>query len=166
MTLRDDSVQAAAAWSNFWRARNKRERSFLLAAIFVCLLGATYALLIEPALTQRAALQKSLPLLRQQTVQMHQLAQQAKQLPAAPQSASDEFTRDTLEISLKSLGLVAEKINVSDRSAQLEFASAPLASLLTWLELAQTQGLSVTETDMQVLTNADRVKATVTLTKQ
>jgi len=87
MNLRDASVQAAAAWSDFWRARNQRERSFLLAAIFVCLLGATYALLIEPALTQRVALQKSLPLLRQHTVQMQQLAQQAKLADMAGVSA-------------------------------------------------------------------------------
>lgn len=164
MTLRDTALQARTTWAVFWKARNRRERSFLLAALAVCVIGAVYALLIEPALTQRAALEKSLPMLRQQAAQMRQLSQQVAQLPAA-QPASTAFNREAIETSLKGLGLTPTEINVSDRTVQLQFASASLAHLLMWMEQVQAARLSVTETDIQTLAGTETVKATLTLIK-
>jgi len=164
MSLRENSMQLREAWNTFWKARNRRERHFLQAAIAAAVIGALYGLAIDPAWTQRAALEKSLPLLRQQSTQMHHLAQQLAAIPPASSSPSD-LTRDTLEASLKSRGLTANEINVSDRTVQLQFASASLVRLLAWLEQAQTQRLSVTDADIQTLANTDAVKATVMLTR-
>jgi type II secretory pathway component PulM len=164
MSLRENSMQLREAWNTFWKARNRRERHFLQAAIAAAVIGALYGLAIDPAWTQRAALEKSLPLLRQQSTQMHHLAQQLAAVPPASSSPSD-LTRDTLEASLKSRGLTANEINVSDRTVQLQFASASLVRLLAWLEQAQTQRLSVTDADIQTLANTDAVKATVMLTR-
>ena len=166
MSLRENSMQLREAWNTFWKARNRRERHFLQAAIAAAVIGALYGLAIEPAWTQRAALEKSLPLLRHQSTQMHHLAQQLAAVPPASSSPSpSDLTRDTLEASLKSRGLTANEINVSDRTVQLQFASASLVRLLAWLEQAQTQRLSVTDADIQTLANTDAVKATVMLTR-
>jgi general secretion pathway protein M len=164
MTLRENTLQMRESWNAFWKARNRRERHFLQAAIAAIVIGALYALAIDPALTQRTALEKSLPLLRQQSTQMQRLSQQLATIPPSASSPSD-LTRDTLETSLKSRGLTANEINVSDRTVQLQFASASLVRLLAWLEQAQTQRLSVTDADIQTVANTDTVKATVMLTR-
>jgi general secretion pathway protein M len=164
MTMRDTVLQARTAWTVFWKARNRRERSFLIAATAACVIAAVYALLIEPALTKRVSLEKNLPLLRQQAAQMQRLSQQVTQLPAAQPFATG-FSRQTVETSLKGLGLTPTEINVSDRTVQLQFASASLAHLLMWMEQVQAERLSVTETDIQTLAGTETVKARVTLIK-
>jgi general secretion pathway protein M len=165
MTPRDIILQGREAWDGFWKARNRRERGFLLAATIVCVIGLIYSLLIEPPLARRDALLKSLPALRQQAAQMQQLSRQAQQFATAPQAASVALTRDALDASLKNLGLAASSINISERSVQLQFASASLANLLAWLQQVQAQRLSVLETSMETVANTDTVKATVMLTK-
>jgi general secretion pathway protein M len=173
MTPANTITRASDAWTAFWKARNRRERSMLIAAMAVCVLGAVYALLIDPAVSGAASLHKSLPLLRQQATQMRQLAaqleQQSEQRPdhfaqdAPPPPLS--LTREAIDASLKHAGLTATGIDATEGSARLQFASVSLVGLIAWLEHAQGQDLPVAEADIETLPNSENAKAIVTLTQ-
>jgi general secretion pathway protein M len=170
MTIRDSLTRVNDAWNAFWKARNRRERSMLMTAVAVCVFGLLYVLLIDPAVNGTASLGKSLPLLRQQAAQMRQLATQVSQSP--PQEAPTDgeaaapltLTREALDASLKGAGLNASGIDISERGVRLQFSSVPPAGLIAWLEQAQAQRLSVTETQIDMQSN-ETAKASVTLTK-
>lgn len=170
MTLKHSIMRANDAWNAFWKARNRRERSMLMAAAAVCAFGLLYALLIDPAVNGTASLRKSLPLLRQQTAQMRQLAAQLPQKSKQKQQGEGEpvqplvLTREALDASLKRAGLHAGGIDVSERGVRLQFASAPPAGLIAWLEQAQGQHLSVMEAQIDMLSN-EAAKASLTMTK-
>jgi general secretion pathway protein M len=160
-------------WNGFWKARNRRERSMLIAALAVCVFGGLYVLLIDPAVNGTSSLRKSLPLLRQQAAQMRQLAQQLSRQPAAPHEESVEsepavpiaLTRESVDASLKAAGLNATGVDVSESGMRLQFASVPPAGLIAWLEQAQAQQLSVSEAEIDIPAEGEMAKANVTLTK-
>jgi general secretion pathway protein M len=184
MRVRQTVTRANDAWNAFWRARNWRERSMLMTAAVVCVFGLLYVLLIDPAVSGTASLSKSLPLLRQQAAQMRQLAtqvtQQAQEQPRAQSKSQADtqaetqangepvppltLTRDAIDASLKRAGLSAAGISVSERGVQLQFASTPPAGLIAWLEQVEAQQLSVSEAQIDMLSN-EAAKASVTLTK-
>ena len=62
-------------FNQFWEARIERERQFLIAAAIFFVLILLYLIAIEPALTGREEIRKSLPMLHQQAAQMQQMAQ-------------------------------------------------------------------------------------------
>lgn len=174
MTARDSLGRMSHAWNAFWKARNRRERSMLIAALAVCVFGALYALTIDPAVSGTDSLRKSLPLLRQQAAQMRQLAQQLSRQPVAPpREAAAEgeppapiaMTRESVDASLKLAGLSAAGIDVSESGMRLQFASVPPAGLIAWLEQAQGQQLSVSEAQIDIPAEGEMAKASVTLTK-
>ena len=84
-TLRD-------TFSEFWDARQESERQYLkiAAAFFVLLL--IYFVAIEPALTGRDELRKSLPLLHQQSAELKQMAQES----SPPLATSTPIIREAL----------------------------------------------------------------------
>jgi general secretion pathway protein M len=170
MTIADSFTRAGDAWNAFWKARNRRERSMLMTAAAVCVFGILYVLLIDPAVNGTASLSKSLPLLRQQAAQMRQLATQVSQQPRQETVSDSEpaaplsLTREALDASLKGAGLSASGIDISERGVRLQFASVAPAGLIAWLEQAQAQRLTVTETQIDMQSN-ETAKASVTLTK-
>jgi general secretion pathway protein M len=178
MIFGDTVTRAGDAWAAFWKVRNRRERSMLVAAMVVCVLGAVYVLLIDPAVSGASSLRKSLPLLRQQAAQVRQLAgqlaQQSEQRPdrrfeqdqdaqpAPPLALSGE----AIQASLKRVGLNATGVEAAEGSARLQFTSVSLVGLIAWLEQAQGQDLPIAEADIQTLPNSETAKATVTLTQR
>lgn len=167
----DAIARANDAWTVFWKARNRRERSMLMTAAAVCVFGLLYVLLIDPAVNGTASLRKSLPLLRQQAAQMRQLAAQVSRQPAQQTQEGSEpappftLTREALEASLRAAGLNANGIDVDERGARLQFASAPPSSLLAWLEQAQSQQLAVADAQIDML-SSETAKASLTLTRK
>lgn len=170
MTINDSLARAGDAWNAFWKARNRRERSMLMTAAVVCVFGLLYVLVIDPAVNGTASLSRSLPLLRQQTAQMRQLATQLSQQPpqqmqqdSAP-AAPLALTREAFIASLRAAGLNASGIEVDERGARVQFAAVPPAGLIAWLEQAQAQRFSVTDAQIDMLSN-ETAKASLTLTK-
>lgn len=174
MKPKDSIEQARMVWNAFWKARNRRERSMLITAMVVCVFGALYVSLIDPAVNGTASLHKSLPLLRQQATQMRQLAQQLARQPASQQktqadgepAAPIELTRESIDASLKGAGLNAAAIDVDERGVRLQFAAAPPAALIAWLEQAQAQQFSVSEAEIDMSAGSEAAaKASVALIK-
>lgn len=146
----------------FWSERAPREKAILAAGGVVVVLAILYLLLIEPARSGIARLQRGLPVTRAQALQLESLMREVSVLKARPQVAtiSAAEARDTLTKSLAAVGLKAARIQpLSETDLQLSFTNVPYAGWTTWL--AQTErtlgarATSVTATSVPTAGNAD-----------
>ncbi len=153
--------------SDFWSARNERERKQITLAAMVAVLGLLYLFLIEPAFVGRERLQKSLPAQRLQAAELQTLATEAAQLGSSSAPPAQEMTRESLEGSLTRTGLKASNIAMLGNEAKLQLASVSFAGLLAWLDEQQkTFRITVVDVNITALTQADTVNATLTLRQQ
>lgn len=152
------------ALSEFWEARNLRERTLLALAALVVAIGLVYSVLIDPALTGRKQLNSDLPVLRQQVAQLRALEKQAALLSATPAVPPAAMTREGIEAALARNGLKAQDVLLNGDFAKVQLSSASFASILFWLDDMQKNAqLSVTDADIVALPQPDKVNATITL---
>lgn len=152
------------SFSEFWAARDARERAMLSAAAAVVLSALVYALLIAPALTGREQLNRNLPQLRQQVAQLQALAIQAEALSGKPPAAVATLSRENIEAALARSGLKPQSVISTGDYAKVQLAAASFSGMLSWLnEMQKTALLYVVEADIVALAQADRVDATLTL---
>jgi general secretion pathway protein M len=131
-------------FSQFWDARQERERQYLIiAAVFVVLM-LIYLIAIAPALTGRDELRKSLPILHQQAAQMQQMAQELATIPSAENQ--HDVTRELIETELATDGLKAQTLSVNDGIVRAQFNTATMSALQTCLlNLQKSSGLFAEE---------------------
>ena len=128
----------------FWEDRAERERQYLTVAALFVVLALIYLIGIEPALTGREELKRALPVLRQQSAQMHQMAQELAAIPSAENR--HEVTRELIESALTGNALKAQTLSVNDGTVRAQFAGVALSGLQGWLlELQKSSGLFVQE---------------------
>lgn len=157
------------AFSGFWNERNQRERRMLSLAAAVVVLGLLYALLIDPALSGRADLEKRLPAMRQQAAEVQALARQAANAPAAATNTAPAppMTRESLEASLSRKGIKAQNLSVTGELAKAQFSGVSFAALVDWLtELQGVPRISVLDANVEAQAQPDTVNATLTLRQQ
>ena len=151
-------------FSAFWSERNKREQNMLLAAAVVIVLGLVYVLLIDPALSGRAELEKRLPALRQQAAEVQALAKEASEAAGNTSAAPPPMTRESIESSLARKGLKAQGVTVSGELAKVQLNGASFAAATDWLaEVQKTARLSVAEAVVEANPQPDTVNANFTL---
>jgi general secretion pathway protein M len=132
------------SFTHFWEARQQRERQYLLLAAVFFVLMLLYLIAIEPALSGREELKKSLPVLHQQAAQMQQYAQQFSALPSTDNR--HEISRELIETSMSRQGLKAQTLSVNDSVVRAQFASVAMSSLQSWLlEMQKNSSLFVDE---------------------
>ncbi len=128
-----DTLQALR---HAWSARAPRERRLLaLGALFLALMAA-YLLLIDPAASGIARLQRLLPQARAQAAELDALAAEAKRLrslpPAAAPGAAD--ARAAISRSLQDAGLAAARIQpLAGGDLRLSFTDVPYGRWTSWL---------------------------------
>lgn len=153
--------------SEFWQARDPRERTMLTALGAFLLLALFYILLIEPALNGREQLSRSVPQLRQQVAEMQTLAKQARGLPPPSQRTPTPVTRESVTASLGSHGLTAQNLSVSGEMVRLQFSDVSFSSVMSWLGAVRSNSmLEVAEANIVALPQPDKVNATLTLRQQ
>lgn len=118
----------------FWQVRTEQERKLLRIGGIVVGLGLFYGLLIDPALSGRAALHKSLPQLHQQAAEMQAMAREAQALQSQNTIAPTPMTRDNLNTSLAARGLNPQSLNVTGEYAKLQFTGVQYAGVVAWLD--------------------------------
>ena len=181
MTTIQSNKQASgkmrAMISTFWSQRNQRERRLLSAAAGFILLVLMYVVLIDPALRGRTRLQKELPNLRLQSVELQALISTAGNLSAHPAEQTNfPLTKDDLETSLKNKGLHSQSTTVSGDTALVKFSGVAFTILFDWLNDAQkTAHWQVVEANITAVAApasatdkvaTDTVDATITLRQQ
>ncbi len=156
--------QLRDAFTQFWAARETREKHLLLAAAAVISVALIYLLLIEPALTARHNLAKMLPQLRTEVMQLKALAIQANSLNNVNATPAPAMSSASIEASLQIHQLKARSINLTGKSAQVQLDAVSFAQTLTWLsELQSGARVSVTSAKITPLATPDQVDASFTL---
>lgn len=156
------------ALSAFWSERNKREQNMLAAAAVVVVLGLVYALLIDPALSGRADLEKKLPNLRQQAAEVQALSKEASAVGSKTNTAPPPaMTRESIESALGRKGLKAQSVSVTGELAKVQLNGVPFSATTEWLaEMQRTARVSVLEATVEAQEQPDTVNANLTLRQQ
>ena len=172
--------QFKKSFSEFWAARNVRERAMLSVAVVAMVLASTYVLLVDPAWSGRIRLDKNLLELRQQVAQMQALSKVAMALAKAPAKPLPEqpgagnsaaqaltMTQANIETALARNGLKPKNVMVNGSMVKVQFAAASFSGILNWLdEMQKSAQLAVTNAHIVALVQPDSVDATLTLRQQ
>lgn len=127
---------------NLWQQREPRERRLIALAAGVIAAALVYLLLVEPAATGIARLQRSLPAERAQVAALDGVLAEARQLKGRATAATvpPGEVRAQVEASLKTAGLAPARFSAgSDGSLQLSFANVQYAAWASWLEQAERE---------------------------
>jgi general secretion pathway protein M len=158
--------QSGQSFSEFWAARNARERAMLTVAAAVVMLGLAYALLIGPALAGRDQLNKNLPVLRQQVAHLQALAKEAAALSDKPVAQLIATSKENIDAALARNGLKPQNVMLNGDTVKIQLAAASFAGTLNWLDdMQKTALLSVVDANIVALTQPDMVNAIITLRK-
>jgi general secretion pathway protein M len=154
--------------SSFWAERNRRERSMLIAALAVIVVGLFYILLIDPALSGRKELAQRVPVLRQQAAEVQAMAREASGLAGKAAAAPAVIlTRESLEASLTRKGLNPQSVALTGDNANVQLNAASFAGIVDWLdEMRRTARVSVVDAHIETQAQPDIVNATLTLRQQ
>jgi len=156
--------QSRQSFSEFWAARDARERAMLTVAALVVILGLVYALLIDPALAGRDRLNKNLPTLRQQVAQMQALSKEAATFSARSAAPSIVMSKENIEAALARNGVKPQSVMLTGDYAKVQLAAVSFASTLNWLDDMQKTALgSVVDANIVALAQPDMINATFTL---
>jgi general secretion pathway protein M len=167
MNLTGRFDQSRQSFSAFWTMRDARERAMLAAGTLVVTFGLVYALLIDPALTGRTQLNKSLPVLRQQVAQMQALSKEAAALSGKSVSPSIVMAKENIEAALFRNGLKPQSVMVTGDFAKVQLNAASFAGTMNWLDdMQKTALISVVDANIVALDQPGMVNATFTLHQQ
>lgn len=159
--------QSRQSYTEFWTARNARERAMLAAATAVVVLALIYATMIDPALAGREQLNSNLPALRQQVALLQALSREAATLSGEPAQPAPAMSRESIEAALARKGLKPQSVVLAGDSAKVQLAAVSFAGTLGWLEeMQKTAGISVVDANIVALSQADTVDVTLSLRQQ
>lgn len=154
----------AAAW---WSARSEQEQRMLSIGGAVVALGLVWGVLVDPALSGRARLQKELPQLNQQVAELQALAGEATQLAAQPVAQPQPLSKDGVAARLQASGLTTQNLAVTGDYIKVEFKGVPFAGLVTWLDaMRREQRVTVQEGGVTQQGPAGQVDANLTLRQE
>jgi general secretion pathway protein M len=146
-----------------WQGLMPRERRLLMLGGVALAVLLSWWWVIDPAIKMRKKMQKQLPELRAQSMQMRMLAQEAATLPAAVLLAQS-LSRQEIERLLMDSGLKAEQVTLTDSTAILSFSDVPFSGLTDYLQKAQReQQLTVIQATITARDRIDRVDAKISL---
>jgi general secretion pathway protein M len=166
MSVAGTMKRSLQSLSEFWAARNARERMLLAAAAAVIIFGLIYVVLINPALEGREQLSKNLPVLRQQVAQLQAMAKEAAGLAGQSQAAPTvaPVSRESVEAGLARKGLKAQNIALTGDIVKIQLSSVSFSALLDWLaDIQKTSQLAVIDANIVALSQPDMVNVTLTL---
>lgn len=148
----------------YWIARTDQERKFLTIGGVVVLLAIVYSVLLDPALSGREELRRSLPALRQQAAQLQSLAAEAQALAGQPPPAVTPMTREGLTASMAQRGLTAASLTMTGEYAKIQLNGVSFANLMAWLDAQRRENrVLVQDAAFTAQTALGQVDATLTL---
>lgn len=146
----------------FWGARDARERVMLTVAAVTVAAALYYVLLIAPAMTGRDRLAKSLPNLRQQTVQLQAMAKDAGEFSA--KGAVAAMSEESIKAALARKGLIPQGVVLTGDNVKVQLATVSFAAMLDWLDdIQKNDGVSLLDATVAAQAQPDMVNATLIL---
>lgn len=136
-------------FDNFWGVRTAQEKLLLRSLGGLLAFALVYLVAIDPPLSNGPKLAKSLPVLRQQVIQMQDLVREAKGLNERAAAGNTPLTKEMVEASLAQAGLSAKSIGQVGDQVKLQLNEAPFANIVTWLDgLQKSAHVSVIESNL------------------
>ena len=155
---------SAATW---WSARTEQEQRMLSIGGAVLGLGLAWGVLIDPAMSGRARLEKELPQLNQQVAELQALAGEATQLAAQPAVQPQPLSKDGVAARLQASGLTTQNLAVTGDYIKVELKGVPFAGLVSWLDaVRREQRVTVQEGSVTQQGPAGQVDASLTLRQE
>lgn len=153
-----------AQFEQYWSEREPRERKTLTIGAVVVVAALFYLAAIDPAYTGRIALEKSIPVQRQQLAEMNALSVQYNQLAPQLSQGIEPVTREMIESALSTRGMKAQTLSVTDDTVKLQIQSAGYGNLMEWVaEMQKSFRLVVEDAKLTAQTEAGQVNASFTM---
>lgn len=150
--------------AEFWAARNARERGTLSIGVAAVAFALSYALLIDPALTGRDQLNRSLPNLRQQAAQLQALAKEAAVLSSKSTQSVTTITEESIKTALASKGFKPQSVMLNGGIVKVQLTAVSFAGMLEWLDdMQKNEMVSLVDANIASLAQSDMVNATLSL---
>jgi general secretion pathway protein M len=157
----------AESFASFWQQRNAKERRLLSMATVIVLFALIYWIFINPALTNKAKLEASIPQLRLQVSEMAAMSAQYAQIATAMTENIEPVSREVLEASLLRKGIKAQSLTASDDIVRLQISSVAYSVIMEWmLEMQKAARLTVEEAKLTALPEKGQVGVVLTMKQQ
>jgi general secretion pathway protein M len=151
----------------FWQQRDARERRWLSIGMVSILLALIYLIFINPALSNKAILEKAIPQLRQQVAEMAVMSSQYAKIASQMSSDVPPVTRESVEASLLRRGIKAQTLTSADDIVRLQVTSVAYVNIMEWLlEMQKAARLTVEDAKITGLTEVGQVGVVLTLKQQ
>lgn len=158
--------QSRQSLSEFWMARDARQRTMLAVVAMAAAFGLFYVLLIAPALDGRNQLNKNLPELRQQVALLQVLSKEAALYSEKAVLPAMAISEEGIKAALAGKGLKTQSVMLTGDLAKVQLVSVSFAGTLDWLDdMQKTARLLVVDANIVALAQPDTVNATLTLRK-
>ena len=155
------------SFASFWQQRNAKERRMLSLATVVVLLALTYWIFINPALSNKAKLEATIPQLRLQVSEMAAMSGQYAQIATAMAENIEPVSREVLEASLMRKGIKAQSLSASDDIVRLQISSVAYSVIMEWiLEMQKAARLTVEDAKLTALPEKGQVGVVLTMKQQ
>ena len=140
------------SFASFWQQRNAKERRLLSIATVIILLALTYWMFINPALSNKAKLEVSIPQLRLQVSEMAAMSAQYAQIATAMTENIEPVSREVLEASLMRKGVKAQSLSATDDIVRVQIGSVAYSVIMEWmLEMQKAARLTVEDAKLTAL---------------
>ena len=150
--------------TDFWAAREARERVTLSVGVAAVAFVLFYVLLIDPALTGRDQLNKSLPNLRQQAAQLQALAKEAAVFSGKSTQPVTAITEESIKTALASKGFKPQSVVLNGGMVKVQLTAVSFAGMLEWLDdMQKNEMVSLVDANIAALAQPDMVNATLSL---
>lgn len=157
----------AEGFGSFWQQRNAKERRLLSIATVLVLFALIYSMLINPALSNKAKLEVSIPQLRLQVSEMAAMSGQYAQIATAMAENIEPVSREVLEASLLRKGIKAQSLTASDDIVRVQISSVAYSVIMEWiLEMQKAARLTIEEAKLTALPEKGQVGVVLTMKQQ
>lgn len=155
------------SFASFWQQRNAKERRLLSLTTIVVLLALTYWMFINPALSNKAKLEVSIPQLRLQVSEMAAMSAQYAQIATAMNENIEPVSREVLEASLMRKGVKAQSLSATDDIVRVQIGSVAYSVIMEWmLEMQKAARLTVEDAKLTALPEKGQVAVVLTMKQQ
>lgn len=135
-------------WRPFWQSRAPRERTILIVGGIALGVSVLYLLVFAPLQNKLARLEKNVPVLRAQLIDMQDLVEETRQLSRASAEAPlrGGALQQALLVSLESKGMKPAQLTVQPVGTGqagdvvlIQLSQVPFRQWADWLELVRNQ---------------------------
>lgn len=150
-----------------WQKKSLQERRIIGIVSFLIIASIIYLIGFDPALKNIKKLEKSYPVLKQQTAKMALMTQEYSIISQSLSENIPSVTREFIEASLLRKNIKAQSLSVSNDIVRVQANLATYSNMMEWLlEMQKAARLSVEETKVTSLSEPGQVSFVITLRQQ